>query len=171
MTNLAAVEGNEPESDGLAAIRAKLPGTNLNRKSLLATDSLNHFNDVVMLFDLIADMLECFEEVVAWQPKSYQDHFRDSGVSDCDFAIEAYEFAPTDYQEMFDYTVDRMNTLVAISLARIKTALNSGEVNNVSIATECASRDLMRLTELASTVINGTMPTTSQDEIDDYLAE
>ena len=139
------------------------------RARLLATDYLNHFNEVVMLFDLIADMPECFEEAAAWQPKTYQEHFRDSGIADRELAITAYESAPADYREMFDQTVDRMNDLVATSLARIKTALQSGDAGSVRIATKCASRDLMRLTERASAIINGAMPTISQDEIDDFV--
>ncbi len=64
--------------------RKLVSGSNINEQTLLATDYLNHFNEVVMLIEMIADMPECLEDAKAWAPKSYQDHFRDSNFSDRD---------------------------------------------------------------------------------------
>ena len=76
------------------AMRDRVRGTNINEQTLLATDYLNHFNKIVMTMEMVPDMPELLEEAKAWQPKTYQDHFRDSGFTDKDLAIEAYPHAP-----------------------------------------------------------------------------
>ncbi|HEY5598367.1 MAG TPA: hypothetical protein VIK47_06140, partial [Kiloniellales bacterium] len=53
-------------------------GKNIHEDTLLATDYLNHFNEVIMLIGMIPDMPECLRDAQAWQPKSYEEHFRDS---------------------------------------------------------------------------------------------
>src|ERR1700742_133491 len=91
-------------------------GSNVNPKSLLATDYLNHVNEIVMLFDLVPDAPECLDDCRAWAPKSYQDHFRESSIADRDLAMEAYEHAPQAFRQPFDQLVTEMNRLVGISI-------------------------------------------------------
>lgn len=75
---------NGPTSDGAAfdfdTFRAVLDA-NINRNSLLATDYLNHFSEVVMQIGPVTDMPECLEKARGWAPKTYQAHFVDSGLS------------------------------------------------------------------------------------------
>lgn len=52
------------------AIREKAAGSNLDPKTLLATDYLNHFNEIVMLLEMIPDMPDILEDAKEWQPKS-----------------------------------------------------------------------------------------------------
>ncbi len=167
----AGAAAGAPAGDELTSIREQVSGTNINEKSLLATDYLNHFNEVVMVLDLIPDMPECLDDARMWRPKSYQDHFRDSTFSDKELAIKAYEFAPPDYRDMFDKTVERLNRLVETSIERIGAAVEGGDGDAIRAATERASRDLNRLTDVVSAIINGAMPTISQDEIDDLLEQ
>ena len=79
-------------------LRARVRGTNINEQTLLATDFLNHFNEIVMTLELVPDMPELLEEAKAWQPKTYQDHFRDSVFAEKDLAVEAYRHAPARYR-------------------------------------------------------------------------
>ena len=81
----------DPDTD---AMRDRVRGTNINEQTLLATDYLNHFNEIVMTMEMVPDMPKFLEEAKAWQPKTYQDHFRDSGFTDKDLVIEAYRHAP-----------------------------------------------------------------------------
>lgn len=60
----------------------------------LATDYLNHYNEIVMLLELVEDMPECIEDALDWKPKSYEQHFRDSGLAIADGVIAAYRAAP-----------------------------------------------------------------------------
>ena len=56
-------------------LRRLVQGKNIHQDTLLATDYLNHFNEIVMLLELVADMPDCLEDALEWQPKSYEDHF------------------------------------------------------------------------------------------------
>lgn len=71
------------------AFRARVADANINTQTLLATDYLNHFNEIIMLLEMVPDMPDMLEECRAWEPKSYQDHFRESSFSDKQLAIEA----------------------------------------------------------------------------------
>jgi hypothetical protein len=157
------------DPDAADAVRARLSGTNINERSLLATDYLNHFNEIVMVLDLIPDLPDCIEEARAWAPKGYKDHFRDSTFSDRDLAIEAYDHAPPEYRELFEDTVERMNQLIERALDRIDDALATGDRDFVALSTSSASRKLQTLMDIVSAVINGEKTTMGQDEIDEIM--
>src|SRR5664279_6206818 len=72
---------------------AKLRAANINPRTGLATDYLNHFNEAIMLLEMIPDMPECAEEFLAWHPLSYREHFMASHFKTRELAIEAYESA------------------------------------------------------------------------------
>jgi hypothetical protein len=141
-------------------------GSNVNEKTLLATDYLNHINEIVMLFDLVPDAPECLEDCKTWQPLTYQDHFRASHIADRDLAIEAYDFAPPAYKEPFDQLVAEMNRLVALSIEKLDFALAEGSEEVTRLIAERASRNLQDLIGQASAVINGTDHTVNQAQID-----
>src|SRR5271154_3504977 len=72
---------------------AKLRAANINPRTGLATDYLNHFNEAIMLLEMIPDMPECAEEFLDWQALSYREHFAASHFKARDLAIEAYDAA------------------------------------------------------------------------------
>lgn len=71
-----------------------LRAANINPVTGLATDYLNHFNEVVMLMEMLPDMRDCAEDVLEWKPASYVEHFEMSAFKDRDLAVIAYEAAP-----------------------------------------------------------------------------
>src|ERR1700761_7697136 len=71
----------------------RLRAANINPRTGLATDYLNHFNEAIMLLEMIADMPECVEEFLEWQPRSYREHFAASNFKARELAIEAYDSA------------------------------------------------------------------------------
>jgi hypothetical protein len=75
----------------LEILRSRAEGTNVNSVTLLATDYLNHFNEALMLAELVIDMPDMFCEFEAWKPKSYKTHFLESGIADRQLAIDAYD--------------------------------------------------------------------------------
>lgn len=83
----------------------RLSMANIHPRTLLATDYLNHFNEVIMLLEMLPQMPECAEDVLDWQPCSYQCHFEASGFKDRDLAIRAYELAPAETRCPFDAAV------------------------------------------------------------------
>ena len=54
---------------------ARLRAANINPRTGLATDYLNHFNEAIMLLEMIPDMPECAEQFLEWRPRSYREHF------------------------------------------------------------------------------------------------
>ena len=131
-------------------MRRRIAGTNICDTSLLATDYLNHFNEVVMLIDMIPDMPECLDDVREWRPKSYTQHFADCGLPEADLAIAAYELSPEGYRLPLENTVDNLNRLVDASLERIASAVESGDQDGLADVSARASRNMQRLVEAAS---------------------
>ena len=148
------------------ALAQRAMNSNVNERTLLATDYLNHINEIVMLLDLVPDAPECLEDCRAWRPVSYQDHFRASHIADRDLAIEAYDYAPPAFRAPFDRLVAEMNRLVAFSIERMATALESDDPSMVRIVAETASRNLQDLIGQASAVIHGTDHVIDQAQID-----
>lgn len=70
-----------------------LAAANINPATGLATDYLNHFNEAAMLLDVMSDMPEAAEELIAWRPRTYAEHFTLTGFRAKDLAIAAFEAA------------------------------------------------------------------------------
>lgn len=158
------------ESDAFHAFSAKAQGTNIDPLTLLATDYLNHFNEIVMLLELIPDMPECLEDAEAWAPKTYQDHFSQSQFRDRDLAVAAYDHVPARYREPFDDVVAQMNRMVPRGLQRIREALSSGDTDRLRLICTDISRHLQKTIDIASAIIHGSTRQLDQAEIDGFLA-
>lgn len=144
-------------------------GKNIDETTLLATDYLNHFNEVIMLLELIPDMPECLDDAKTWEPKSYADHFRDSVFKDKELAIFAYEHAPTRFRAPFDAAIDAMNQLVADGVVQIEAAIATGESGRVAETVSTVCRSLQRFVEVVSAIIHGDERTVDQTAIDAIL--
>ncbi|MBS1180478.1 MAG: hypothetical protein H6Q99_358 [Proteobacteria bacterium] len=96
----------------------RLAAANIHPDTRLATDYLNHFNEVVMLIDMLPMMPDCAPDVVDWQPCSYVDHFRLSHFKERDLAIAAYEASEPDRRRAFEDTVARIDAAMT-SLQRM----------------------------------------------------
>jgi len=152
-------------------LRLLVRGKNIHEDTLLATDYLNHFNEIVMLLELIADMPECLDDALAWQPKRYEEHFSESSFQDKALAILAYENAPRRYREPFDQIVAQMDATVIKSLKRIHEVTQEGDVEHLRHVVSGVTLKLQRFVDVASAVIHGREVTSGQDEIDSLLAE
>jgi len=159
------------ESEAYHVISARAQGTNIDPLTLLATDYLNHFNEIVMVLELIPDMPECLEDAEAWQPKSYQDHFAASQFRDKQLAIEAYGHVPPRYKVPFDDMIVQMNRMVPWGLQRIKEALSIGDADRLKIVCTDISRRLQKMIDIASAIIHGSTRQLDQAEIDGFLAD
>src|ERR1700742_3200208 len=81
---------------------AELVAANINPRTGLATDYLNHFNEAVMLLEMIPDMPECAEDFLGWKPLSYAEHFPAPNFKARDLAIQAYDTADRRIRAEFD---------------------------------------------------------------------
>ena len=141
-------------------------GKNINPETLLATDYLNHFNEIVMLMDLIPNMSEFIDDAKAWVPKSYEQHFQDSAFTDKDLAVLAYINAPARFREPFDETVAAMNVLVTEGLVAIEAAIAIGEAGCIELAVSEVSRSLQSHIDTCSAIINGQAAKMDQSGVD-----
>ena len=172
MTSTAATEARSdrpipPPTGRIDEARAEqLRAANINPRTGLATDYLNHFNEAVMLLEMVPDMPECAEDFLTWTPLSYAEHFWASNFKARDLAIEAYEFSPPAYKEPFDRLIAEMNRLVALSIEKLDAALAEGNEDVTRMIAERASRNLQDLIGQASAVIHGTDHAVDQAQID-----
>ncbi len=127
MQHNAATAETETD-DAHAELCRQVTGTNIDPRTFLATDYLNHFNEAIMLLEMVCDAPDCLDMVQDWQPKSYSEHFRDSGFSDKDLAIKAYDYVPSRYLVPFEHTIESLNreilSTVEFASALVATAEN-----------------------------------------------
>ena len=152
-------------------MRQRIKGSNIDETTLLATDYLNHFNEIVMLLEMVADMPEILDDVKAWRPKTYKDHFRDSTIADKDLAIEAYDYVPSIYREPFEQTIDQLNAMIANATERLERNLADGDMEILKANAQTVSRLIQKLMDMASAIIHGSAKTMDQSEIDVLLGD
>ena len=102
-----------PPSAGIDAARAaELKAANINPRTGLATDYLNHFNEAVMLLEMVPDIPDCAEDFLQWSPLSYAEHFTASNFAARDLAIAAYEAADVGLRAEFDNITGTMTAIL-----------------------------------------------------------
>lgn len=152
----------------LAAERLEL--ANINPQTGLATDYLNHFNEVMMLLEMLPAMPDCAEDVLAWAPLDYQGHFENSSFKDRQLAIKAYHAAPAYLREHLEVHVGGINDLVGRIQKMLRNASDPAAVAG-GIA-EIATHDIKPLIALAGAVIHGHVePEATQHEGEGAQAE
>ncbi len=119
MTSAANPALSDPQPRPDSKARADLlRAANINPRTGLATDYLNHFNEAIMLLEMVPDMPECAEDFLGWKPLSYAEHFTASHFKARDLAIEAYNSADTKIRAEFDNITSAMTSiLTAVSAA------------------------------------------------------
>lgn len=86
--------------------------TTINPATGLATDYLNHFNEAIMLLDMLAQCPDLLEDFLAWTPMSYRDHFAASRLKDRDAIVAAYEDADPDARRGLEALATAMTTML-----------------------------------------------------------
>ncbi len=155
----------------LADFKARLADSNIDQRTFLATDYLNHFNEIIMLLELAPDMPDIFDEIRAWRPAGYVEHFERSGLSVAGLAIEAYELAPPEHRLPFDQTIDSMNRLVLFVVGRMGALMDANDINGFSGLAARSVEPLQRLNAVADSIIHCDVPTLDQASIDQMLSQ
>jgi hypothetical protein len=111
---LSHVSSNHAPPAGLdgEARAAQLRAANINPRTGLATDYLNHFNEAVMLLEMIPDIPDCAADFLEWHPLSYAEHFTASNFKARDLAISAYEQADPAIRAEFDQLANTMTSIL-----------------------------------------------------------
>jgi len=138
--------------------RSHVPGTNINESTLLASDYLNHFHELVMLFEVIASEPQSFaDDLLSWRPLTYEEHFSESGFRDKNLAIAAYRRAPPRIRARFDEAVARLHGEALTLVAEVASELGGGKRLDKTCASAAAR--LRVLIDEANAIANGeTLP-------------
>ncbi len=164
-----AVDRDVTDGGFTSTYRKLVKGKNINENTLLATDYLNHFNAVVMVIEMVPSMPECLEDAMEWRPKSYKEHFRDSGFAHRDLAILAYENSPAKFREPFDRTITHMDRLVRDGVRAIEEANESDDIELLEATVRAVSQNIRQFIGLASAIIHGDEQTIDQAQIDSIM--
>lgn len=145
---------NDSSSAGAAddARAELLRAANINPRTGLATDYLNHFNEAIMLLEMIPDLPECAADFLAWQPLSYREHFTASCFSGRDLAISAYETADPVIRTEFDNITATMTSILTAVGEAMRQARHE---ETRAILAEQAAGWVKPLVTLAGALING----------------
>jgi hypothetical protein len=131
---------------------ARLAAANINPTTGLATDYLNHFNEAIMVLEMVPELPDCIEDLIAWQPLSYAEHFGASCFKDRELAIEAYNLAEPRLRHRLDELADVMNAMLA---STCEAMLRSPSAHAAATLAQDALTRLKPLVAQAGAVING----------------
>lgn len=135
--------------------RSHIPGTNINESTLLASDYLNHFHELVMRFEAIAtEPADFTDDLMSWRPLTYEEHFAESGFRDKNLAIAAYRRAPPRIRARFDEAVARLHGEAVTLVAEVAAELN-GRGKDLNATCERATQRLRVLIDEANAIANG----------------
>jgi 3-keto-L-gulonate-6-phosphate decarboxylase len=131
---------------------SRLAAANINPTTGLATDYLNHFNEAIMLLELMAVMPASFDDLLAWRPMSYREHFVAVNHKHRDLAIAAYESADTKARRRLDELSSAMNAMLVTAREALRVNLSDPVAGG--LAQETAAQ-LKPLVARAGALING----------------
>jgi hypothetical protein len=153
MTQMAANRARSNPRPGLDEARtAQLRAANINPRTGLATDYLNHFNEAIMLLELVPDMPECAEDFLGWRPLTYAEHFTASNFKARDLAIAAYDSADASIRAAFDNITRAMTSI----LTAVGTAMREADQDRTRARlAEQATGWVKPLVTQAGGIING----------------
>jgi hypothetical protein len=130
----------------------RLRAANINPRTGLATDYLNHFNEAIMLLEMIPDLPECAEDFLGWRPLSYCEHFTASNFRARDLAIEAYGSTDPEIRAEFDNITSAMTSILTAVGAAMREARQDKTRSRLA---EQATGWVKPLVALAGGIING----------------
>jgi hypothetical protein len=135
-----------------AADPFRLAAANINPVTGLSTDYLNHFNEAIMLLEMLPATPDCRADLLAWQPLSYYEHFAASRLTHRELTIAAYDLADPLTRGQFDDLCEAMNATVVAARESMRPELPPQAA--AAIAGEAAAW-LRPLVARASAVIHG----------------
>ena len=138
--------------DGGAGGAGRLADANINPATGLATDYLNHFNEAIMLLEMLSSCPDCRDDFLGWRPKSYREHFEASRFKGRALAIAAYDAADPSLRGCLDTLAGTMTAV----LEATRAAMSSDIAPESAVAlAEHAAALLRPLVARAGAVING----------------
>jgi hypothetical protein len=109
--------------DAAADVDVRRCDANINPETGLATDYLNHFNEAIMLLEMLSACPDCIDDFLAWRPMSYRKIFATFRFKGRDLAIAAYNAAEPGLREYLDAMADTM--IVVLETTRTAVRANA----------------------------------------------
>lgn len=134
-----------------AASRAQ-GGVDINAETGLCTDYLNHFNEAIMVLEMLSAVPEVIDEFLAWKPRSYYEHFAASTFKNREAVVAAYQGADPATRKALDTLADAMNEMLSATRDVIKSSNSSTATGALA---QNAVKRLKPLVTHAGMVING----------------
>jgi hypothetical protein len=153
-----------PPTDDAAARAQRLLEANINPRTGLATDYLNHFNEAIMLLEMVPDIPECIDDFLGWEPMSYREHFAASNFKARDLAISAYDSSDPALRTEFDNITTTMTSILTSVGAAMRQARHA---ETRTILAEQAAGWVKPLVTLAGAMING--GSSDGDDVDQIM--
>jgi len=138
--------------DARAVDTGRLATANINPATGLASDYLNHFNEAIMLLEMLSSCPDCRDDFLVWRPMSYREHFEASGFKGRALAIAAYDTADPNLRGRLDTLASTMTAVLEATRAAMSSDMP--EASAVALA-ERAAALLRPLVARAGAVING----------------
>lgn len=161
----AALVVTEPADAGTPGAEARhrlLLDANINPHTGLATDYLNHFNEAIMLLEMIPDIPECAADFLTWQPIGYREHFAASNFKARELAIVTYDSTDPALRAEFDNLTGTMTSILTAVGAAMREAKQD---RTRAILAQQATGWVKPLVTLAGSMINGTGNSADVDSI------
>jgi hypothetical protein len=117
-----------------------------------ATDYLNHFNEAIMLLEMLASAPEFLDDFLAWQPMSYREHFAASRFKGRDLAIAAYDAADPDLRGCLDALAGTMTAMLEVTRVTLRSDMRPEAGGLIA---EVAAASLKPLIARTGAMING----------------
>jgi hypothetical protein len=146
--------------------RARVAGTTIDGGTLLSTDYFNSVNEIIMLLGMIPDMPEVIEDVRGWRFRTYEEHFRDSGLAFAPLAIEAYAHVPAPTRAEFERLVDDLRDTVEEARRSLAATDAAAEPDRLKLDAAAYSQRLQGLVDAGSAIVHGADQASDQDAID-----
>jgi hypothetical protein len=150
----------------LAELHDVLVEANINPRTGLSTDYLNHFNEMVMMVELYPSSPDVKDEILAWRLLNYRQHFELSGFRSKALALLGYEMAQPGVKKHLDAIVAELDTVLLSAQAAVASEEKHGDSTK---ALQEASEAVEVLIARASAVING-LAGADEAEADDAQA-
>jgi hypothetical protein len=151
-------------------LAARVAPTTIDNGTFLSTDYFNAFNEVIMLLGMMPDMPEMFDEVRGWHFRTYEEHFRESGLGIAPLAIEAYGHVEPPVRAEFERNIAQLRLTVETARETLAQMMDQGELERFKYSAIDYSMQLQALVDAGSAIVHGgTNQVSEQCAIDDMF--
>lgn len=144
-----------------------LRAANINPETFLATDYLNHYNEVLMLIEMLGSLPESFDDIMNWKPLGYREYFVQSNYRDKELAVACTDLADEAVLDRLRGFIDEANEIIEEIVSMLSAAAPEFSSEILTIAAFRATEEIRPLLSQSGNLINGGLEedVTAQEEL------